>query len=201
MLGRSINNCYVVLLVTVLCLHGQQAEAQPRGARVRGEEKKRNNARRQLFADKLTRPNDPVRGGAAGAAKGLLEFVGMRTPLTDAPAPTSVIVTDPPTLAPVPVTAAPVDPNRNDRCALATGPIEVTPQGLGNSRAIVYDDNTAGARVPEVMPDRCDRITNSGPGVWYKVIGTGELMVRLGRISFAQPLINDALLTFRSSSF
>ena len=190
MLGRSMKNCYVVLLVVVLCLHGQQAQAQPRGSRIRGEEHKFDNGGRRLFADKLTRPNDPVRGGAAGAAKGLTEQVAMRTPVTAAPAPTAV--TGPPTLAPVPATAAPVDPNRNDRCAQAKGPIEVTPQGLGNSRAIVYDDTTAGARVPEVVPDRCNSITTSAPGVWYKVVGTGELMVRSGRLSFTQPLINDA---------
>ena len=182
MLGQTmINSCFVALMVTVLCWYVQEAEAQPRGGRVRGEESA-DIGRRQLFADKLVRPNDPVRGGAAGAAKGLGEFVGMRPKVTSAPAPTTVTVTDPPTnpvtAAPVPITAAPVNPNRNDRCARAVGPIEVTAQGLGNSRAVVYDDSTAGALVPEVMPDRCNQITNSAPGVWYKVVGTGERMVR-----------------------
>ena len=180
---NSNSLCCVALLVAVLCLHGQQAEAQPRGGRVRGEETNDNrdnltNGRRKLFADMWGDPNKPGRGGAGAAAKGLDEFVGMRDRVTTAPAPTVTAATPNPTNRPATAPPVPVDTTRNDRCTNAKGPIAITAQGLGNSRAIIYEDTTVGARIPIVTPDRCNRITNSGPGVWYKVVGTGELMVR-----------------------
>ena len=200
----------LMLVLVVLCLLQAPTDAEARG-RVRGEKNGKavdssnnnnSNSRRRLFADKLRDPDNPGRGGAGGAAKGFQEFVSMMTAVTPAPAPTMQTrpPTNPPvarpTSPPVPATTpAPVppinDPNRNDRCARAKGPIEVTPEGFGNSRAIIYTDTTVNARVPVVSPDRCNGITNSAPGVWYDVVGTGDRMVRevkcgvLGLCSFS----------------
>lgn len=153
--------------------------------------------RRQLFADMWSDPSGRDRGGAGAKAKGFAEFVVMRSRVTDPPAPTAPPPPSPlptPTPSPPPTAAPTDDPTpsptdapvtplptaeplpRNDRCTLAKGPIQITPQGFGNSRAIVYDDTTAGARTAIVSPDRCNRITNSAPGVWYTVVGTGERM-------------------------
>jgi hypothetical protein len=56
--------------------------------------------------------------------------------------------------------------SRNDRCEMAT-PLEL---------ATAYSGTTIGARIPAVLPDRCNRITNSASGVWYTIMGTGNQM-------------------------
>mgnify|MGYP005855541481 CR=1 FL=1 len=142
--------------------------------RIRGE---KSDTHRKLFADKWVSLDGQQRGGAGAAAKGLLEFQGMRTtpPVPTAPtipatmAPTTAPTKAPtkaPTPAPVPATPAPVPPANNNRCSAAI-PIKATSQGLGNSRAIIYDGTTIGGLVPDGVPMTCNTLTNSAPGVWY----------------------------------
>jgi hypothetical protein len=119
-----------------------------------------SSAQRRLFADKWGDPSNPGRGGAAAKAKGFQEVILMMQRFPS-PAP------QPPTPS-IPPTGG-----RNDRCTNALGPIDVSP---ASNAPILYDDNTVGAMIPMVLPDRCDRISNSSPGVWYQVLGTGSSM-------------------------
>lgn len=168
--------------------------------RIRGEVSDNN---RKLFADKWVSLDGQQRGGAGAAAKNSVEFVPMRTlvpspPTTSAPVqmtpspvtPAPVVPATPnptrqPTMAPVPVTPAPVPVTpapipitavpSNDRCTDAVL-INATAEGLGLKRAIVYSGSTIGARLPIVSPSVCNTLTNTAPGVWYKVQGTGFRM-------------------------
>jgi hypothetical protein len=185
----------VVLLVLCppdKCHHEQamlvEAEVKTKG-RVRGEsltnlaDSGGPHRRRQLFADMWSDPSNASRGGAGAAAKDSNEVIFMRSRVTDAPSPSAAVTTNPtatttvfPTLlpastAPSNTTLASPPPTmdssaRNDRCEAAT------PMQLGT----IYKDTTIGARIPTVLPDRCNRITNSASGVWYSVVGTGSPM-------------------------
>ena len=64
----------------------------------------------------------------------------------------------------------------NDVCSSAIGPIPVTAEGLGNSRAILTHGTSNGAAVPTSLAPTCNSIRHNGPGVWYTVIGTGARM-------------------------
>jgi len=138
------------------------------------------------------------RGGAASSAKaeGLADIIwSMRTrldpmsydvvpipgyPLDDrfADNPNSLLSIDATTTIDVSAdesssTTAPT--SRNDACKYARE-IEVTASGMGDDYAFVIDDTSVGAAIPSAKPNRCGRITNSSPGVWFKVRGTGDMM-------------------------
>jgi len=191
----------LLLVVLLVLLRNIQADNPSRrgGGRVRGEglhdealeqilqSIDYRQRRRKLFGERWADPSRPNRGGAGAAAKGLFEVIGMRDriiPGAPSTPPTTgtggATPTSRPTVPYYPEPSPTQGPtraqDRNDRCQTARGPVQVTPQGFGNSRAVIYDDTTEGGQVPNVNPDRCNRITNSAPGVWYYVIGTGELM-------------------------
>ena len=93
-------------------------------------------------------------------------------PATTVPAATTTPAT---TTTPVPAPPAVVFAN-NDRCTSAVGPIPMTAAGLGATRAIITKGTTVGATAPPTALATCNNIPATGPGVYYTVVGTGDLM-------------------------
>ena len=72
-----------------------------KGAQHPQEQQQQQINRRHLFAERWSDPNNPQRGGAGGAAKGLTEVIPMRqSPVTTVP--TTVVPVEPIPMTPIP---------------------------------------------------------------------------------------------------
>ena len=82
--------------------------------------------------------------------------------------PTDILVTSTPTISvPTLPPQLPAEPQENDDCVNAIGPLPAD--------GSLIDGDLRAATPDEV--DRCGGVTTRGPGVWYYVIGTGGEMI------------------------